>query len=59
VTGVDTNKVKELPILVSSLADGDIKLLGVPKLAERSDHWPDQKGLTKSPEKKSLVHSMG
>jgi hypothetical protein len=32
MTGVDTNKVDRLPVMISSLADGTIKLLEVPKL---------------------------
>jgi hypothetical protein len=32
VTGVDTNHVDRLPVLLSSLVDGETKLLGVPKL---------------------------
>ena len=32
MTGVDTKKVDRLPVMISSLADGNIKLLGVPKL---------------------------
>jgi len=36
MTGVDTNKVDRLLVLVSSLADGETKLLGVPKLLSGS-----------------------
>ena len=36
ITGVDTDKVDRLPVLISSLVDGSIKLLGVPKLASGS-----------------------
>jgi len=36
VTGIDTNKVDRLPVLVTSLVDGDTQLLGVPKLASGS-----------------------
>ena len=36
ITGVDTEQVDRLPVLVSSLLDGSTKLLGVPKLASGS-----------------------
>lgn len=36
LTGDDTNQVDRLPILISSLVDGSIKLLGVPKLTSGS-----------------------
>ena len=36
MTGIDTNKVDRLPVLVTSLVDGDTQLLGVPKLASGS-----------------------
>ena len=36
VTDIDTNEVDRLPVLVTSLVDGDTKLLGVPKLASGS-----------------------
>ena len=38
ITGVDTGKVDRLPVLISSLVDGNTKLLGVPKLVSRSGH---------------------
>jgi len=43
VTGVDTNKVDELPVLVWSLGEADWMLLGTPKLAEGSGHWPSRR----------------
>lgn len=36
ITGTDTKQVDRLPVLVSSVIDGSIKLLGVPKLASGS-----------------------
>lgn len=36
ITGVDTEQVDRLPVLISSLTDGSTKLLGVPKLASGS-----------------------
>ena len=38
ITEVDTGKVEGLPVLISSLVDGNIKLLGVPKLVSGSGH---------------------
>ena len=36
VTGIDTNKVDRLPVLMTSLVDGDTKLFRVPKIASGS-----------------------
>ena len=36
ITGVDTDKVERLPVLIFSVVDGSTKLLGVPKLASVS-----------------------
>ena len=36
ITGVDTKQVDRLLVLVSSLLDGNAKLLGVPNLASGS-----------------------
>src|SRR6218665_116074 len=36
VTGIDTNKIDRLTVLVTSLVGGDKKILGVPKLASGS-----------------------
>jgi len=38
ITGVDMGKVDRLPVLISSLVDGNTKLLGVPELVSRSGH---------------------
>ena len=38
ISGVDTGKVDRLPVLISSLVYGNIKLLGVPKLVSGSGH---------------------